>query len=154
MVGTAGLTAMLCVQALVDAGITPESGEVLVTGASGGVGSVAVTLLGQLGYRVVAVTGRVEENAELLKSLGASRVIGRSEFEEPARALEKQLWAGAVDTAGSNILAKVIAQIDYDGAVAACAGGHHPHSCHHFMRHRFQSGRCAIGQPRRRDDFP
>lgn len=120
MVGTAGLTSMLCVQALVDAGVKPEDGEILVTGASGGVGSVAVTLLAQLGYRVVAVTGRVEENEQLLKDLGASRVIARSELEEPARPLEKQLWAGAIDTAGSKILAKVIAQIDYDGAVAAC----------------------------------
>ncbi|HEY7864523.1 MAG TPA: MDR family oxidoreductase [Psychromonas sp.] len=120
MIGTAGLTAMLCIQALVDAGIKPESGEILVTGASGGVGSVAVTLLAQLGYQVVAVTGRVEENGELLKQLGASRVIARSELEEPIRPLDKQLWAGAVDTAGSKILAKVLSQINYDGAVAAC----------------------------------
>ncbi|MFT5558371.1 MAG: acrylyl-CoA reductase (NADPH), partial [Sphingobacteriales bacterium] len=89
MIGTAGLTAMLCVQALIDAGITPESGEILVTGASGGVGSVAVTLLAKLGYRAVAVTGRVEENGELLKQLGASRVIPRSELEEPIRPLDK-----------------------------------------------------------------
>ncbi|MCG7499309.1 oxidoreductase [Vibrio sp. Of7-15] len=125
MIGTAGFTAMLCVQALVDTGITPESGEVLVTGASGGVGSVAVTLLAQLGYNVVAVTGRIEKNGELLKQLGATRVIERSEFEEPAKPLEKQLWAGAVDTVGSKMLAKVLAQVDYDGAVAACglAGG-------------------------------
>lgn len=120
MIGTAGLTAMLCVQALEDSGIKPESGEILVTGASGGVGSVAVTLLAQLGYQVVAVTGRVEENGELLKQLGASRVIPRSELEEPIRPLDKQLWAGAVDTAGSKILAKVLTQISYDGAVAAC----------------------------------
>ena len=120
MIGTAGLTAMLCVQALIDAGIKPESGEILVTGASGGVGSVAVTLLAQLGYQVVAVTGRVEENSQLLKELGASRIIDRSELLEPARPLEKQLWAGAVDTAGSKILAKVLTQIDYNGAVAAC----------------------------------
>ncbi|MFT6986774.1 MAG: acrylyl-CoA reductase (NADPH) [Psychromonas sp.] len=125
MIGTAGLTAMLCVQALVDAGVKPESGEVLVTGASGGVGSVAVTLLAQLGYKVAAVTGRVAENGQLLKELGANRIIDRCEFEEPARALEKQLWAGAVDTVGSKVLAKVLAQMDYDGAVAACglAGG-------------------------------
>lgn len=125
IIGTAGLTAMLCVQALQDAGVTPEKGEILVTGASGGVGSVAVTLLAQLGYQVVALTGRVNENEEWLKSLGASRIIDRSEFEEPARALEKQIWAGAVDTVGSKILAKVLAQMDYDGAVAACglAGG-------------------------------
>ncbi|KXF83479.1 acrylyl-CoA reductase (NADPH) [Enterovibrio coralii] len=124
-IGTAGLTAMLCVQALQDAGITPEKGEILVTGASGGVGSVAVTLLAQLGYQVVAVTGRASENGEWLKALGASRVVERSEFDEPARPLEKQLWAGAVDTVGSKMLAKVLAQMDYDGAVAACglAGG-------------------------------
>ncbi|WP_427981322.1 MDR family oxidoreductase [Agarivorans sp.] len=125
IIGTAGFTAMLCVQALVDAGITPESGEVLVTGASGGVGSVAVCLLAQLGYQVAAVTGRVEQNSQLLTDLGASRVIDRAEFAEAARPLEKQLWAGAVDTVGSNMLAKVLAQIDYNGAVAACglAGG-------------------------------
>ncbi|MGF1687556.1 oxidoreductase [Photobacterium japonica] len=125
MIGTAGITAMLCVQALVDAGLTPESGEILVTGASGGVGSVAVTLLSQLGYKVVAVTGRVEENGELLTSLGATRVIDRSEFAEPARPLDKQLWAGAIDTVGSNMLARVLSQVDYDGAVAICglAGG-------------------------------
>ncbi|WP_163132815.1 MDR family oxidoreductase [Agarivorans sp. Alg241-V36] len=125
MVGTAGFTAMLCVQALVDAGIMPESGEILVTGASGGVGSVAVTLLAKLGYKVAAVTGRIEQNGTLLTELGASRIIDRSEFEEPARALEKQVWAGAVDTVGSKVLAKVLAQMDYNGAVAACglAGG-------------------------------
>lgn len=125
MVGTAGLTAMLCVQALLDAGIEPRHGEVVVTGASGGVGSVAVTLLASLGYTVAAVTGRVEKNGPLLEKLGASRIIDRSVFEEPARPLEKQLWAGAVDTVGSKVLAKVLAQMDYNGAVAACglAGG-------------------------------
>ncbi|HFQ5288876.1 TPA: MDR family oxidoreductase [Vibrio vulnificus] len=125
MIGTAGFTAMLCVQALLDADITPEAGEILVTGASGGVGSVAVTLLAQLGYQVAAVTGRVEQNGPLLKQLGASRIIDRVEFEEPARPLEKQIWAGAVDTVGSKVLAKVLAQMDYNSAVAACglAGG-------------------------------
>ncbi|MBY5949009.1 MDR family oxidoreductase [Photobacterium rosenbergii] len=125
MVGTAGFTAMLCVQALLDADIKPEAGEILVTGASGGVGSVAVTLLAQLGYKVAAVTGRVEQNGPLLEKLGASRVIDRSEFEEPARPLEKQVWAGAVDTVGSKVLSKVLAQMDYNSAVAACglAGG-------------------------------
>lgn len=124
IIGTAGLTAMLCIMALEDAGITPEQGEVLVTGASGGVGSVSVTLLAKLGYKVVAVSGR-PENTELLKSLGADRVIAREELEEPARPLEKQLWAGCVDTVGSKVLAKVLAQVDYEGAVAACglAGG-------------------------------
>ncbi len=125
MVGTAGFTAMLCVQALLDADIKPEAGEILVTGASGGVGSVAVTLLAQLGYKVAAVTGRVEQNGPLLEKLGASRIIDRAEFEETARPLEKQIWAGAVDTVGSKVLAKVLAQMDYNSAVAACglAGG-------------------------------
>ena len=120
MVGTAGLTAMLCVQALIDAGVKPENGEILVTGASGGVGSVAVTLLAQLGYNVVAATGRMEENGQLLTSLGATHIIDRSELQEPARPLDKQRWAGAVDTAGSNILAKLLTQMNYGGAVAAC----------------------------------
>ncbi|MFC1237371.1 MDR family oxidoreductase [Vibrio sp. F74] len=125
MVGTAGFTAMLCVQALIDADVKPEDGEILVTGASGGVGSVSVTLLAQLGYKVAAVTGRVEENGPLLEKLGANRIIDRVEFEEPARPLEKQIWAGAVDTVGSKVLAKVLAQMDYNSAVAACglAGG-------------------------------
>lgn len=119
-IGTAGLTAMLCVQALQDAGIKPEDGEILVTGASGGVGSVAITLLSQLGYQAVAVSGRVEENRQWLTSIGASRVIAREELNQPARPLEKQLWAGAIDTTGSTMLAKVLSQIHYGGAVAAC----------------------------------
>ena len=125
MIGTAGLTAMLCVQALIDAGTEPESGEVLITGASGGVGSVAITLLAQLGYQVAAVTGRIEQNGPLLEKLGAKRVIERTEFEQPARPLEKQLWAGAIDTVGSKVLAKVLSQMDYNSAVAVCglAGG-------------------------------
>lgn len=92
MIGTAGLTAMLCVQALQQAGVTPEQGDVLVTGASGGVGSVAVTLLAQLGYKVVASSGRVEVNGDWLKALGASEVIDRSELEQDSRPLEKQRW--------------------------------------------------------------
>lgn len=125
MVGTAGFTAMLCVQAILDSGAKPEDGEILVTGASGGVGSVSVTLLAQLGYKVAAVTGRVETNGPLLEALGASKIIDRSEFEEPARPLEKQIWAGAIDTVGSKVLAKVLAQMDYNRTVAACglAGG-------------------------------
>ncbi|GAD90601.1 MULTISPECIES: MDR family oxidoreductase [Vibrio] len=124
-VGTAGFTAMLCVQAIVDGGVKPEDGEVLVTGASGGVGSVAVTLLSQLGYSVAAVTGRSSQNGELLKSLGASRIVERAELEEPAKPLERQLWAAAVDTVGSKVLAKVLTQTNYNGVVAACglAGG-------------------------------
>lgn len=125
MIGTAGLTAMLCVQALQQAGVTPLSGDVLVTGASGGVGSVAVALLANAGYRVVACSGRVEENAPLLKALGAADVIARSELEQDAKPLEAQRWAGVVDTVGNKILAKALAQIQYGGAAAICglAGG-------------------------------
>lgn len=125
MVGTAGLTAMLCVQALQKAEIKPESGQVLVTGASGGVGSVAVKLLSELGYYVVACSGRVAENGSLLKKLGAQEVVDRAEFEQDAKPLEKQRWAGVVDTVGNKILAKALAQMDYAGAAAICglAGG-------------------------------
>lgn len=111
IIGTAGLTAMLCVMALEEAGITPDKGEVLVTGASGGVGSVSLTLLKRLGYKTVAVSGR-PQNTEWLKSIGADRVMAREELQEPARPLEKQLWAGCIDTAGSKVLAKVLAQVD------------------------------------------
>lgn len=120
MIGTAGLTAMLCVQAIIDGGVKPEHGSILVTGASGGVGSVAVTLLSQLGYQVSALTGRVEQNGELLKNLGATQIIDRSEFEQNIRPLDKQLWAGAIDTVGGKILAKLLSQINYAGVVAAC----------------------------------
>jgi acrylyl-CoA reductase (NADPH) len=125
MIGTAGFTAMLCVQALLDGGLTPQSGTVLVTGASGGVGSVAVTLLSELGFSVAAATGRANENADFLTSLGASELVERSALEEPAKPLEKQLWAGVVDTVGSKVLAKALSQTQYDGVVAACglAGG-------------------------------
>lgn len=125
MIGTAGLTAMLCVQALQDAKITPESGDILVAGASGGVGSVAVSLLARLGYKVVASSGRVEQNSELLFSLGASEVIDRTELEQDSRPLEKQRWAGIVDTVGNKVLASALAQMNYGGAAAICglAGG-------------------------------
>ncbi|MGS0693192.1 acrylyl-CoA reductase (NADPH) [Shewanella sp. 0m-4] len=124
-IGTAGLTAMLCVQALQQAGVQPSDGDVLVTGASGGVGSVAVTLLAQLGYRVVASSGRVEQNGALLTKLGASEVIDRSELEVDSRPLEKQRWAGVVDTVGNKVLATALAQMNYGGAAAICglAGG-------------------------------
>lgn len=123
IIGTAGLTAMLCVMALEEAGVTPESGEVVVTGASGGVGSTAVALLHALGYRVAAVTGR-ESTHDYLQKLGADRIVPRSDFAQ-TRPLEKQLWAGAVDTVGGAVLAKVLAQVNYSGCVAACglAGG-------------------------------
>lgn len=123
VIGTAGFTAMLCVMALEEAGIRPEDGEIVVTGASGGVGSTAVALLHKLGYQVVAVSGRESTHA-YLKQLGAQRILGRDEFAE-SRPLEKQLWAGAVDTVGDKMLAKVLAQMNYGGCVAACglAGG-------------------------------
>ncbi|RPH21946.1 zinc-binding dehydrogenase [Citrobacter youngae] len=123
VIGTAGFTAMLCVMALEDAGIRPEDGEIVVTGASGGVGSTAVALLHKLGYQVAAVSGR-ESTHDYLKSLGANRILGRNEFAE-SRPLEKQLWAGAIDTVGDKVLAKVLAQMNYGGCVAACglAGG-------------------------------
>ncbi len=119
MIGTAGLTAMLCVQAIQEGGVKPEDGTILVTGASGGVGSVAITLLAQLGYTVGAVTGR-PENSELLKQLGASEIVARSELEGRGRPLDKQLWAAAVDSAGGELLANVLAKINYNGVVAAC----------------------------------
>ena len=124
IIGTAGLTAMLCIMALEEAGITSDKGEILITGASGGVGSVAITLLDQLSYQVVAASGR-PQNAHWLTNLGARRVIDRAQLLEPARPLEKQLWAGCIDTVGSKVLAKVLTQLDYSGAVAACglAGG-------------------------------
>ncbi|MEJ8910185.1 MDR family oxidoreductase [Escherichia coli] len=123
IIGTAGFTAMLCVMALEDAGVRPQDGEIVVTGVSGGVGSTAVALLHKLGYQVVAVSGR-ESTHEYLKSLGASRILSRDEFAE-SRPLEKQLWAGAIDTVGDKVLAKVLAQMNYGGCVAACglAGG-------------------------------
>ncbi|MFW0767885.1 MDR family oxidoreductase [Trabulsiella odontotermitis] len=123
IIGTAGFTAMLCVMALEDAGIRPQDGEIVVTGASGGVGSTAVALLHKLGYQVTAVSGR-ESTHDYLRSLGANRILGRDEFAE-SRPLEKQLWAGAVDTVGDKVLAKVLAQMNYGGCVAACglAGG-------------------------------
>ena len=118
-IGTAGYTSMLCVMALKNHGIKPEDGEILVTGATGGVGSVAVALLSKAGYDVVAVTGKSSES-EFLTTLGAKRIVERSEFSDKARPLNKELWAGAIDVAGGNTLANVISQIKYGGAVAAC----------------------------------
>ena len=118
-IGTAGYTAMLCVMALEKQGVTPDKGEVLVTGAAGGVGSVAIAILAKLGYTVVASTGRASEEA-YLKSLGASSIIDRNELSEKGRPLGKERWAGAIDTVGSQTLANVCAQIKYGGAVAAC----------------------------------
>lgn len=124
-IGTAGFTAMLAVMALEDHGVRPDAGEVLVTGAAGGVGSVAVAMLAALGYRVAASTGRAETRA-YLKSLGAAAVIDRAELAEPGkRPLESERWAGCIDSVGSTTLARVLAQMHYHGAVAAVglAGG-------------------------------
>ena len=118
-IGTAGYTAMLCVLGLEDFGIKPDSGEILVTGASGGVGSVAVSLLSSLGFSVIASTGRLSET-DYLKSLGASSVIDRNELSEPSKPLGKERWVGAVDSVGSQTLSNVLAQTKYGGAVSAC----------------------------------
>jgi acrylyl-CoA reductase (NADPH) len=118
-IGTAGYTAMLSVLALEDAGVSPDKGAVLVTGASGGVGSVAIVLLAKLGYRVIASTGRTEEEP-YLKQLGASEIISREELSGDPKPLAKERWAGAVDSVGSKTLANVLASTNYGGAVAAC----------------------------------
>ena len=118
-IGTAGYTSMLCVMVLENHGIRPGDGDILVTGASGGVGSVAVAILNKLGYRVVATTGRMDEK-DYLSRLGAADVLDRADFSAKARPLYKELWAGAVDVAGGNTLANVLSQIKYGGAVAAC----------------------------------
>lgn len=118
--GTAGFTAMLCVQALIDADIQPDAGPVLVTGASGGVGSVAVMLLAKLGYAVTALSGR-PEHADYLIGLGAAECLDRNAWNaQAARPLESQKWVGAVDVAGGNTLARVLAETRYGGCVAAC----------------------------------
>jgi acrylyl-CoA reductase (NADPH) len=117
-IGTAGYTAMLCVMA-VEAGVSPDQGDILVTGAAGGVGSVAIAILSRLGYRVVASTGRQSE-ANYLKSLGAADVIDRTALNEKGRPLDKELWAGVVDSVGSFTLANALAQTRYGGVVAAC----------------------------------
>jgi acrylyl-CoA reductase (NADPH) len=124
-IGTAGYTAMLCVMALERHGLKPGDGEVLVTGATGGVGSVAVLLLSRLGYRVVAVTGKAAQ-ADYLTRLGAQAVMDRSELAAPGKPLQKERWAGVVDAVGSHTLANACAQVRYGGAVAACglAQGH------------------------------
>lgn len=118
-IGTAGYTAALCVDALVKAGVTPEQGEVLVTGATGGVGSVAVALLKKAGFTVVGSTGKAAEEA-YLRQLGADAVIDRAELSAPGRPLAKERWAGVVDAVGSHTLANACAQTRYGGAVAAC----------------------------------
>ncbi|EHR72802.1 putative quinone oxidoreductase, YhdH/YhfP family [Burkholderiales bacterium JOSHI_001] len=127
-VATAGFTAALCVMALQKHGLQPGDGEVLVTGAAGGVGSIAVALLAGLGYTVVASTGRAAE-ADYLKGLGAARIVDRTSLSEPGKPLQKEVWAGVVDTVGSHTLANACAQTRFNGAVAACGlaqGGDFP----------------------------
>ena len=118
-IGTAGYTAMLCVLALEHGGLTPQRGDVLVTGANGGVGSIAIAILSSLGYRVVASTGRPSE-AEYLRSLGAAEVIDRKTLSEAGAPIASERWAGAVDSVGSVTLANVLAKTRYRGVVAAC----------------------------------
>ena len=118
-IGTAGYTAMLCVLALERHGLAPGAGEVLVTGATGGVGSVAVALLARLGHRVVAATGKPQE-AAYLEQLGAAQVIDRAELAAPGKPLQKERWAAVVDAVGSHTLANALAQTRYGGVVAAC----------------------------------
>ncbi|CAI86563.1 MULTISPECIES: acrylyl-CoA reductase (NADPH) [Pseudoalteromonas] len=118
-VGTAGYTAMLSVIALEKQGITPDSGEVLVTGANGGVGSFAIYLLNQLGYNVTAATGRMEQS-DYLKELGAANVINRDELSNPGKPLQKERFAAAIDSVGSHTLANICASLKYGGVVTAC----------------------------------
>ena len=118
-IGTAGYTAMLCVMALEDRGVKPGAGEVLVTGATGGVGSVAVALLSQLGYSVIAATGKTSEEA-YLRQLGAAGIVDRATLSAPGKPLQKERWAGVVDAVGSHTLANALAQTRYGGTLAAC----------------------------------
>ena len=118
-IGTAGYTAMLSVLALEKYGLTPSDGPIIVTGAAGGVGSVATAILSKLGYRVVASTGRMAE-ADYLRDLGAAEVIDRAELSGPAKPLAKERWAGGIDSVGSTTLANVLSMTKYGGAVAAC----------------------------------
>ncbi len=118
-IGTAGYTAMLCIMALQRHGLTPQAGDILVRGAAGGVGSIAIALISSLGYRVLASTGRPEE-ADYLQALGAADIIDRKTLSEPGKPLGKERWAGAVDSVGSHTLANVCAGTQYRGIVAAC----------------------------------
>lgn len=129
-IGTAGLTAMLMVNALTEVGgldgpVKPNDGPVVVTGATGGVGSVAVSILSALGYEVAAVTGKADKEVDYLKTLGAANVLSRSEFEGEAKLLEKETYAGCIDTVGGPVLANILTKIKHSGSVSACgmAGG-------------------------------
>ncbi len=118
-IGTAGYTAMLCVMALEKQGVTPESGPVLVTGAAGGVGTIAIAILANLGYHVIASTGRPQEQT-FLEGLGAKEIIDRAELSGPSKPLAKERWAAAIDTVGSHTVANVLSMTNYGGVVAAC----------------------------------
>lgn len=118
-IGTAGYTAMLCVIALEQEGVKPDSGEILVTGANGGVGSFAISILSKLGYTVVASTGRLNEG-DYLKKLGASELIDRNDLSEPGKPMVRERWAGAIDSVGSHTLANICASTKYGGTIAAC----------------------------------
>lgn len=118
-IGTAGYTAMLCILALEHGGIDPTRGDILVTGANGGVGSIAIAILSNLGYRVIASTGRPDE-ADYLRALGAAEIIDRSTLSEPGAPIARERWAGVVDSVGSHTLANAIAQTQYRGVVSAC----------------------------------
>ncbi len=119
-IGTAGYTAMLCIMRLEQLGITPEKGEVVVTGATGGVGSIAIAILSKLGYDVVAVSGRDAEKGFFLTGLGAKEVLPRSEFDSPGRPLGRERWAAAVDVVGGHTLANICATMKYRGVIASC----------------------------------
>ncbi|MBW1252318.1 MULTISPECIES: acrylyl-CoA reductase (NADPH) [Pantoea] len=119
-IGTAGFTAMLCVLALEKQGVKPGSGPVLVTGASGGVGSFSVALLAKLGYEVIASSGRASDEAYLISTLGAAAVMDRAELTQPGKPLGKERWAAAIDSVGSHTLSNVLAGMQRDGVVAAC----------------------------------
>ncbi|MCG7995756.1 MAG: oxidoreductase [Candidatus Thiodiazotropha taylori] len=124
-IGTAGYTAMLCILALEKNGITPDKGEILVTGASGGVGSVAIAILAKLGYSVIALSGKAEAESAFLKDLGAAEILSSEELAQPGRPLAKERWIGVVDVVGSHVLANACAGTHYRGVVTACglAGG-------------------------------
>ncbi len=150
-IGTAGYTAMLCVLALEHGGLTPEHGDVLVTGANGGVGSIAIAILSGLGYRVLASTGRLDEE-EYLRGLGASEIIDRHTLSESGAPIASERWAGAVDSVGSHTLANVLAQTRYRGVVAACGlaqGSDLPGSVLPFiLRNVTLSGIDSVNAPR------
>ena len=119
-IGTAGYTAMLCIMALENNKVTPDKGKILVTGATGGVGSIAISILSKLGYSVTASTGRLDQYSDYLNSLGANNIINRNELAEKSKPLGKETWAGAIDSVGSYTLANICATTMYGGTIAAC----------------------------------